>query len=584
MMSKPKHEKSMDNVHLITFEDKTRPIFSIANRKNLVNYGEKNDYPFFLLDLFNRSAKHNAICTQKGAYIAGQGWSVPNLIANRQGETFDSILKKIALDVTIFGGYCLQIIWNRAFTGIAEVYHMDFSKVRRSVDREIFYYSNTWLKYRPDVSEYPSFGVVNKLKQPIQLFYYQEYRPMQESYPLPDYMGALKWIELDTEISNFHLNNVKNNFWGGALISFNGAVPTEEEQKIIVDKVTEKFTGSDNAGSLVITFSDGKERAPTIDRVPVDNLDKQFDILNKTLQTEVFTGHRVTSPMLFGIKTEGQLGGRAELLESNELFQNNYVTPKHEDIENAMSDIFALKGIPRLDIIPLKIFLPDEEAVADPEIPSHHSKMSAECKCKSDLDFDDEKIVQEFGKFGFDKSDYKILAKRPVSESIIMEFLTQDEQSVLKTIQANPNTDAREIANSLKMEIKRVRDLIEILRSDGLVDAEMEITEKGEIEVAKPPIIAETEILYSYEVDPQFGSPIIKGTRDFCRTMITRYGNKLWTREDINMISAGLIGVGTVDVDWDVWRYRGGWYYRSDLGVSQPFCRHLWFQNVVLKK
>jgi len=140
MMVKPKHEKSMDNVHLITFEDKTRPIFSIANRKNLVNYGEKNDYPFFLLDLFNRSAKHNAICTQKGAYIAGQGWSVPNLIANRQGETFDSILKKIALDVTIFGGYCLQIIWNRAFTGIAEVYHMDFSKVRRSVDREIFYY------------------------------------------------------------------------------------------------------------------------------------------------------------------------------------------------------------------------------------------------------------------------------------------------------------------------------------------------------------------------------------------------------------------------------------------------------------
>jgi DNA-binding Lrp family transcriptional regulator len=589
MMSKPKQGKLMDNqvensnIHFIKFEDNTRPSFKITGKKELVNYGAKNDYPFYLLDMFNSSAKNNAICTQKAAYIAGQGWAIPNLVANRTGETFDSILSKIALDVTIFGGFTLQIIWNRAFTGIAEVYHLDFSKGRKNITGEKYYYSNNWEKYRPDVTEYPMFKQVNDKRDPIQILYYQEYRPQQETYPLPDYMGAMKWIELDTEVANFHLNNVKNNFWGGALISFNGAVPPENDQKIIVDKVTKKFTGSDNAGSIVVTFSDGKERAPTIDRVPIDNLDKQFDILNKTVSGEIFTGHRVTSPMLFGVKTEGQLGGRTELLEANELFQNNYVSPKQEDIEDTFAIIFTLKGIAELKIIPLEI-LSEADVVQTQQPNSHFKKTASKCSCHEDFDPDNNPIIQEFGKYGLNRDEYTIIEKRPMSESFLLDFLSEDEHNILKTIQDNPKIKQGDIAGRTNLTNEQVKGIIEVLVKEGLVTPENIITDDGEIEVKKPPILIETEILYSYEVDPQFGAPIIPGTRDFCFTMITQYGNKFWTRDDINKISTGLIGIGAVDVDWDVWRYRGGWYYRSDLGISQPFCRHLWFQNVVVKK
>ena len=49
-------------------------------------------------------------------------------------------------------------------------------------------------------------------------------------YPLPDYFGAKQYIEIDTEISNFHYNNIKSNFSVGTIVTFFNGQPTQEEQ------------------------------------------------------------------------------------------------------------------------------------------------------------------------------------------------------------------------------------------------------------------------------------------------------------------------------------------------------------------
>ncbi len=70
-----------------------------------------------------------------------------------------------------------------------------------------------------------------------------------------------------------------------------------------------------------------------------------YDLLNKTVQQEIFTGHKVTSPMLFGVKTEGQLGGRAELREASELFQNTYVNAKQQSLEEVVNYLLKFNDI-----------------------------------------------------------------------------------------------------------------------------------------------------------------------------------------------------------------------------------------------
>jgi hypothetical protein len=50
---------------------------------------------------------------------------------------------------------------------------------------------------------------------------------------------------------------------------------------------------------------------------------------------------------------------------------------------------------------------------------------------------------------------------------------------------------------------------------------------------------------------------------------------KVYTREDIDGISA-IMG-------YSVWNRRGGWYHTPS-GVNRPQCRHVWEQQLVIKK
>ena len=123
-----------------------------------VKYGEGNNYPEFLLTLFNRSAKHNAIITSKQSYIKGQGWTfdqtgmegeqialLKSFIDNpNEYESLTDLMSKTCLDNEIFGGFYLKGVNNKKGE-LASLYHVDYSKVRSNVDNTEFYLSEHWL-------------------------------------------------------------------------------------------------------------------------------------------------------------------------------------------------------------------------------------------------------------------------------------------------------------------------------------------------------------------------------------------------------------------------------------------------------
>jgi DNA-binding MarR family transcriptional regulator len=95
----------------------------------------------------------------------------------------------------------------------------------------------------------------------------------------------------------------------------------------------------------MLAFNDSKENEPSIIDLSGTELDKHFDLLNLTVQQEIFSGHKITSPMLFGIKTEGQLGGRSEMREAYQLFQNTYVNAKQRALEEVVNYLFKFNDI-----------------------------------------------------------------------------------------------------------------------------------------------------------------------------------------------------------------------------------------------
>jgi hypothetical protein len=348
-------------IKFFKFDQVPLPIYKEVKGKDWIYYGERNDYPNYLLRIYNNSAKHNAIVTGKVDYICGNGWDVKaddpmerakayGLIdkVNSTDESLNELTKKLTTDLTIFGGYYLQVIWTKATGEIAELYHVDYYKVRTNLDNSEFYVSDNWIKNdnvnpRPDYETFPAFDPNNRTGS--QILYFKEYRAGANTYSLPDYRGAISYIELDISIGEYHLNTINNGMFSSKLINLNGGKVSQEEEDRIERQFKDKFAGSKNAGKFMLAFNDSKENEPSIVDLSGTELDKHFDLLNKTVQQEIFSGHKVTSPMLFGVKTEGQLGGRAELREASELFQNTYVNAKQRSLEETINYLYKFNDV-----------------------------------------------------------------------------------------------------------------------------------------------------------------------------------------------------------------------------------------------
>jgi DNA-binding MarR family transcriptional regulator len=348
-------------IKFLKFDDVPLPIYKEVKGKDYIFYGERNDYPNYLLRIYNNSAKHNAIVTGKVDYICGNGWTVKaedemqkakafGLIdkVNTKEESLNEVTNKLVTDLTIFGGYYLQVIWTKGTGEIAELYHVDYYKVRTNADNSEFYVSDNWIKNdnvnpRPDYETYPAFDPNNPTGS--QILYFKEYRAGVNTYSLPDYRGAISYIELDISIGEYHLNTINNGMFSSKLINLNGGKVSQEEEDRIERQFQNKFSGSKNAGKFMLAFNDSKENEPSIIDLSGTELDKHFDLLNLTVQTEIFSGHKITSPMLFGIKTEGQLGGRSEMREAYQLFQNTYVNAKQRALEEVVNYLFKFNDI-----------------------------------------------------------------------------------------------------------------------------------------------------------------------------------------------------------------------------------------------
>jgi hypothetical protein len=312
-----------NHIKIINLEALDLPQFLEVRGKEWVSYGKDNLYPNKLIELTETSAIHSTAIQAKLDAVIGEGIEgIGNEFVNRQGETLDEVYKKLAYDYLIFGGYALNVVWSKGGDKIAEIYHLDFSKVRsgklNEEDKvEEYYYSSNWnntRKYTPQ--QYKAFDITDtKGDNANQVFYFYEYSPGKDVYPLPDYIASVNDIQLDGRISKFHNANISNGLAPGMLINFPNGEPEPDEMRRLYNDINESFAGEDNAGKVFLTFSEGQELAPQITTIDKMN-DDYYVILESRISSRILTAHRITSPLLLGIRDTGTgLGNNANELE-----------------------------------------------------------------------------------------------------------------------------------------------------------------------------------------------------------------------------------------------------------------------------
>jgi len=568
----------------INFHDNVLPVFKENKAKGYVTFGADNLYPDFLIELFNKSPKHNAIVSSKASYVAGVGTKVigqntvdiakaeAKIQAINAYETLNQVKTKIAYDLELFNGYCLEIIWNKAKTAIAEIYHIPFKNIRKGLEGD-YIYCEDWNDRKAEQIHYVPFNTTTRESK--SLYYCQFYRPGQGEYPLPDYIGALKYIEVDTEISNYYLNSIKNGFTAQTHIQLFKGIPTPEEARATARRFKENYQGTDNAGGLIIQYNDPQEKESVISNLQPSDFDKQFDLLNKTVQQEIFVAHKVNSPMLFGVRVEGQLGGRSEMIEAYEMFQQSYIEPRQQKIDDTLTDLFQFISPVRLETInkpPIGVdyvalftagLLTQDEARKElgfEEIEKTPVAMSSQ----NPFGWDDERDLAVFMKYGEPAENF---------EAMKFDFASAIESAILNVLKENKGLQVGDIVNITKLDPQVVVDTIAKLNDAKLIkgyNQGLEVTSKGLDEISQ--LQTEIVVRYKYAVAPGIsGGMIIPGSRDFCR-QIDRF-NRVYSRADIDAMSA--------QTGIDVWSRRGGWYHDPVRDVNVPQCRHIWQQQLL---
>jgi len=324
----------------IKFDQAQQPKFEEKRGKGYIEFGKDNDYPLYLLSLYNESPKHGTLVKSKANYVYGKGFEIAGK-ANNKGETWNDILKRCIKDDELYRGYYLQVIWNR-IQQVSEVYHLEFHKVRVSKDLSCFYVKNDWADFREKPREYKAFNPAEPYGS--QIFYYKEYNPSSYYYPVPSYIQGLNMIEADIQVSRHILGNAKQGWVGSKLVQMNNGDPHDEMKEEIERGIIKKFTGSEGR-RVVVMFNPSRENNAQIDDLGTTMLTKEdFTNVNNLIQQEIFVAHQVISPSLFGVKTEGQLGGRNEIREAYEIFNNVYVTERQGEFNSVFTKFRNLKG------------------------------------------------------------------------------------------------------------------------------------------------------------------------------------------------------------------------------------------------
>ena len=532
----------MSNIRFVNLSSYTTPVVKEQRGKEWVSYGDSNNYFQYLIDRYNGSATNNAIINGISELIYGKGLDATD--SNRKPDEYAKMkslfskdcMRKVTSDFKMMGQCAFQVIYSKDHQQITEVYHMPVESLRAEKcndegDIEAYYYAKDWgaVENKKETPiRIPAFGFSN---EGIEILYIRPYRAGFYYYSPVDYQGGLPYAELEEEVANYHLNNIKNGMSPSMLINFNNGVPTEEERYLIESRIGEKFSGTSNAGKFILAFNDNKEMAADITPVQLSDASDQYQFLADEAMRKLMVAHRVTSPMLLGIKDQSGLGNNAEELKTaSTLFDNTVIRPMQETILDGVDKILSYNDISlNLYFKTLQPLEFQEGVVVDQETMEEETGIKLSKQEPNDDHLDSMfNLLDEVGEV-INEDEWELVEESPVDYEAedAMERMTK----FASTGTAFPNAKSKQ---------------------DG-------VTPEGRI----------YKVRYGYAPE-KAGS----NSREFCKKMIG--AKKVYRKEDILEMGNRSVnaGFGPQGADtYDIWLYKGG-----------ARCHHFWMRKVFMAK
>lgn len=372
---------------IVNLQEDNEPIASIQRNKEWVGYGTDQRLPTgyfnYINYLYKNSSLNYALISGIADRIYGQGLFTHSRdkigLAKFKAVFNKEEQKKFILDVYEQGNGALQLTTDRAGR-ITEIEHMPINTLlpnKADEDGVIpsYWYSANWDDHRKQEFKPIEIEAWNpkKPKAGNFIYYYKNYAPDSFYFGTPTWLGGVKWAEMDIELANYHLSNIKSGFSGATIVQFNNGIPDPHERMQIEKLFKDKFTGT-HGEKIVFMYNDSKERSAEIYNAELPDADKQYEQMATQIRDNILVAHKVTSPMLLGIRQATGLGNNAdEIRTANELFQNTVIKPIQNDLIDFYDPILQY-----MELSSALYYMPFKPVQDAPEVQMKEVRMAAE--------------------------------------------------------------------------------------------------------------------------------------------------------------------------------------------------------------
>ena len=552
----------MNDLRIVNLSSYTSPEIVEKSNKQWVAYGSDNNFFGHLISNYENSPTNNAIINAISQQIYGLGLDASD--SSRRPEQYAKMItmfhkdcvQKLCFDLKLMGQCAMQVIYSKDRKTIAQVAHIPVENLRAEKcnekgEIEGYFYSDDWsnVKPRTELKRIPAFGCSN---ENIEIIYVKPYRAGYKYYSSPDYTGCLQWCEIESEVSNFHLNNVQGSFSPNTLIQFNNGTPNAEERQALENRIAQKFTGT-GGNKFILAFNDNQDAAATVETLPISDAHNTYEYVSSQATEKIMVGHRVVSPMLYGIKDATGLGNNAEELKTASiLMQNLVIAPFQHLLIDAFDSILAYNQISLKlyfkTLQPLQFI--DLENVEDEETREEETGVKLSQELPDELGSD---IADALIDLGEDESellsDFDVIDEREVD---------YDEEVGLDEVISDLNKPKE------KSTLAKVWEFVSTGKATPYRESEQDGTSKQTDEKGN-------EFLVRYMYSPQSYSA---NSRRFCKKMVD--AKKVYRKEDIismddKVVNAGF-GKGGSNT-YSIWLYKGG-----------ARCQHKWLRKTFVRK
>ena len=553
-------------------EDLSPDIYESSNGQ-YIEYGVdawKNTYPLFLIDLYQNSSTHSAIIKATADMIAGKeiiadkDASLDQLVAlntfinnPNSTENLHDVVKKLALDFKLQGGYCINVIWSNDRKSISEIRHVPVEKVRSGVPNALgvvseYYVSADWNDtFNNEPQPVPAFNL-NDRTHPSQLIYTGLYSPNLNSMFLPDYIAGVNWCLIDKQVADYHLNAIQSGFSGSHIINFNNGTPSRQEQQALENSIKKKLTGV-NGEKLLMTFTDQDVNTPEIHTLSSGDNHDQYISLQELLTQNILTSHRITSPMLMGIKSDNGFGSNAnELNDAFEIYHNSVVAPFQNHIKKTLNKIMSVNGIAA-----------DIEFVQNKPITSRFDADTLKSVMTTN------EIREELGLEALEESE--VVSDSDVSkdvemsaEGVLATFLSNKGEDIPEGYEILAESDADDECEEFNFQTELNRNYIELSTGKAYPNRKSNQDKKSKQSDYKDDVYR-VRYKYTGNTNPE---------RDFCKQMMS--SQKIYRKEDIISMGSMVVnkGWGKNGADtYSIWKFKGG-----------GACKHKWVRVILVQQ